>query len=511
MGGVLLFWAGCGSQSSLTTSPVSPPVAADVPVGLTVTDTPPAGVTVLFFQVNITAASLSPGSASLLSSAVPIPINVSQLQTDLAFLGSANVPAGTYASLSVTLSNPQLTVYNGSGATIGSGGNACANGTVCQLTPSATPVTLTFSATPFPVTLLAKSPLAFMLDIHLDTVIQTDLSVNLGVTNGVTISQFPAAPAGQPIPGLGHVMGTVQSLTTDGFTLQTLDGRTFSIDVDSSTSYSYPDSVCPANDFSCVATQQIVKAEVSLQPDGTLLASEVDYVQAAGQTVVEGSIIRLSASGSNTLMDLILQEGPTQSNTLPMGRRVTVTVPASGVTYAIDSGSFTLPSGLSFASVNDLFVGQEVSVAVQGSITTASGPGNSSPWAGIAPTTFTTNSITLEPSQLTGVVSGWSPIGMSFTLGTIPNVFMTFFGTANALPTLAPVNLAVQTTAQTAYTNLTPDNTAGLAVNDVISVKGWLFRYFVIPQICVADWGCAPIGEIVAETVVGRPGPTPLF
>ena len=160
------------------------------------------------------------------------------------------------------------------------------------------------------------------------------------------------------------------------------DGRTFTIDVDSSTTYDYPSSVCSTDNFSCLATQQVVKVEVSLQTDGTLLASEVNYVQPAGQMTVEGNIIRLSTSGGNTLMDLILQQGPDASNTLLFGRRVTVTVPASGVTYAIDSGTFTIPGGLSFASASDLIVGQEVSVVVQGSVATPNVSGSSSPWAG---------------------------------------------------------------------------------------------------------------------------------
>ena len=98
----LLFMSGCSSQSSVGTTPIGGSNPAEVPVSLTVTDTPPAGVTVLFFQLSITGASLSPGNVSLLSSTNPIPVNVAQLQTDSAFLGSANVPAGTYSSLSLT-------------------------------------------------------------------------------------------------------------------------------------------------------------------------------------------------------------------------------------------------------------------------------------------------------------------------------------------------------------------------------------------------------------------------
>jgi hypothetical protein len=498
----LLFMSGCGSRSSRI--PTSNP--ADVPVSLTVTDTPPSGVTVLFFQLSITGATMTPssgGSVSLLSSANPIPVNVSQLLTDSAFLGSANVPAGTYNSLSLTFSNPQLTIYNGSDSAIAS---TCALNTVCQLTPTTTPLTLAFSTAPFPVTLTANSPLAFKLDIHLETVIQSDLTVSLAATNGVTISQLPTPPSGTPIPHLGHLTGTIQSVNTsttpNGFTLQTRDGRTLTVDVNSSTSYNYPSSVCSADNSSCLATQQIVKVEVSLQTDGTLLASEVDYVQLAGQTTVEGNIIRLSTSGGNTLMDLILQQMSSTSSTLFLGHRVTVTVPVSGVTYAIDSGSFTLPGGLSFASASDLIVGQEVSVVVQGSVTTASGSSSWTPWAGPAATTFTTSSITLEPSQITGSVAAVPPTGqLSFTLSTLPVFFVPSMATASTPPTWGPVNITVQTTAATTFTNFTTDSISGLAVNDVVSVGGWVFS---------TPSGATTITQ-AAETVVDRPGVIPLF
>ena len=58
----LLFMSGCGSQSSVGTTPIGNPNPAEVPVSLTITDTPPAGVTVLFFQLSITG-SLSDISA----------------------------------------------------------------------------------------------------------------------------------------------------------------------------------------------------------------------------------------------------------------------------------------------------------------------------------------------------------------------------------------------------------------------------------------------------------------
>jgi hypothetical protein len=517
---------GCGSQSSVSTG--TNPSAVTAPVGLTVTDTPPAGVTVLFFQLSITGATLasqSGASVSLLSSTNPVPVNVSQLQTESAFLGSANVAAGTYNSLSLTFANPVLTIFNASDSGISS---TCAVGSVCTFTPPTTslsgPLTLSFSSTPFPITLTASSPLAFMLDIHLDTVIQSDLSLNLTATNGVALSQLPTPPTGDPISGLGRLIGTVQSGGTSAnpnqFTLQSWDGRTFTINVNSSTTYNYPSTVCSQDSFSCVQSGQVVKVTVSLPSDGSLLATEVDYLQPATQQSVEGTVVGLStSSGGNTIMDLILQVEPvsSMSSTLPLGQHVSVAVPSSGVTYAVDWGSFTPPSGitLSFGSASDLEVGQEVLVVVQGSVTTPSASGTSgtpsSTPVGPAALAFATSSITLEPSQITGTVGAVDANSLSFTLQTFPAFFVPPSATAGAPPTLVPIRILIATTTETTYEGLSPDNFSGVAANDLVSVEGWLFTLGVVPQWCTATAGCAPSTVMAAKAVLGRPGPTPLF
>jgi len=376
-------------------------------------------------------------------------------------------------------------------------------------------LTLTFSTTPFPLTLSANSPLAFMLDIHLDTVIQQDLSVNLAATNGVTISQLPI-PSGKH-PHLGHLVGTVQSLTPQtgtltGFTLQSIFGKTFTIDVNSSTTYNYPSALCSADDSTCVGAQQIVKVEVTEQSDGSLLASEVDYLQAAGQIVVEGNILRLSSSGGNTLMDLILQAGPNASNTLPLGGRVTVTVPSSGVTYAVDNGTFTLPGGLSLAQASDLVPGQEVSVTVQGPVSEGSGSGSSSGWGNKGHITFATNSITLEPSQITGLVTTVNTSAMTFTLGWDWGFFTPFSSWGASAPNLTANGVNVITTAQTTFADFTPDTISGVAVKDLVSVQGWLYLTpGATTSGCTTISQCADNTTIVAQTVTDRPGPTPFF
>jgi hypothetical protein len=503
---LIMLISGCGGNSTGPGTPLTIGVVT-TPVSLTVTDTPPLGVQVLFFQLSITGAMLQPGNASLLNSTNPVPVNVSQLQTETAFLGTANVATGTYTSLVLTFSNPQLTIFNGTSSTL----DGCAAGTVCQVTPTpptppaTSPLSLTFSSAPVPVTVAANTPLAFKLDIHLNTVIQPDLSLNLAATNGVSIAQLPSVTSG-PVAVLGNLIGTVESLGTNQFTLQTGDGRTFTIDVNSGTTYSgFPSSACSSENFSCLAAPtpptQIVKVAVSLQTGGTLLATSVTYQQPATQQVVDGNIVGLSTSGGNTVMQMILQNGPPTSAALPFGGRAVVTVPNSGVTFSVDSGGFTIPGGLSFASASDLSVGQEVQVVVTGSVTSN---GSGSTLLGpLGPTTpmLTTNSVALEPTQITGTVEAIYQSNSTFTLQTFPNFFLPPGPTAVA-PTFKAVSITVQATGQTTYQNLSPENFLGIPELGVVSVEGWLFSTPI---------GSSPATTIAASGVVGRPGPIPLF
>ncbi len=90
------------------------------PFALTLTDAPPAGVTVLTFQLTITGAVLQPGNVSVVNS--PVAVDLAQLQNESALLGALSIPTGTYASLTLTFSSASLTILNSTGAAIG----ACA-------------------------------------------------------------------------------------------------------------------------------------------------------------------------------------------------------------------------------------------------------------------------------------------------------------------------------------------------------------------------------------------------
>ena len=289
-----LLLSGCGGSNTIGTCAC--PIAPRGAVSISMTDDPPAGVSVLFFQVSLTNATLTPttgSTVSLLSNSTPIQIDVTQLQGLSAFLDTANVTAGTYNSLSLTFANPQLVVYNQSDASLGS---SCAVGAICTLTPTFdnNSQSLTFSSAPFPVTVSTTSPLGFLIDFHLNTVIQSDLSVNLAAANGVTVSELPAAPTPAQF---GFVTGTVTEVVPSNGEIELALpwGGSLFVEATSSTAFNnFPSTACTTPSIQCVAQGQIVQVQISSNvATGLPTVSQVNYVQQASAQTVEGTIVAI--------------------------------------------------------------------------------------------------------------------------------------------------------------------------------------------------------------------------
>ncbi len=498
----VLLLAGCNSSLTSTTGTGSSG-SNTVPVAVSMTDDPPAGVSVLFFQVSLTDATLTPATGSpvsLLSNGTPIQVDVTQLQALSAFLSTANAAAGTYNSLSLTFANPQLVIYNESDTSLGS---SCTIGSICQLTPAFDDdsATQTFSTAPFPLTLSSGSPLGLVIDFHLDTVIQSDLSVNLSATNGVTVSELPPPPAPRQFGSLTGTVGTVTA-ASDQFTVQTQWGRTFTIDTTTSTTFNdFPSSACTTAGIACLAQGQVVQVQVSGFSSGALTASQVTYVQQAAAQTVEGTIVSippLPLPVGETLLKVILHQSPTANSALPLGGVASVAVwgPGSGsntpTTFSIDSNGFTIPSGYIFTAASGLTVGQNVQITITpGSITTTGSGPSPDVWGPPPSLNFTASAIALEPSQLTGSITAIDSATTSFTLGFGGPFFAPW-------PMASPnaVSFDVVTTGQTTYTGFSTDTFDGLATGDFASVNGWLF-----PPATTGP------PTIIAQSVLMRPSP----
>lgn len=474
-------------------------------VSLSMTDDPPVGVSVLFFQVSLSGATLTPASGSpvsLLNNGSPIQIDVTQLQTLSAFLNLANVATGTYNSLTLTFANPQLVIYNQSDTSLGS---SCAVGSICTLTPTFDGASsITFSSSPFPVTVGINSPLAFLIDFHLNNVIQSDLSANLSATDAVSVSELPAAPTPAQF---GFVTGTVTEVVPSNGEIELALpwGGSLFVEATSSAEFNnFPSTAGATPSIQCVAQGQIVQVQISSGPsNGLPTVSQVNYVQQAGAQTVEGTIVAippLPLPVGQTLLRVLLHQNPSASASLPLGGIASILVlsPASGsntpTTFSIDSSGFTIPSGYAFATSNDLTVGQTIQVTVTPGSLTSTGTGPSAGvWGPPASVAFTASAIALEPSQATGTITALDSGTTSFTLGAAGAPFFAPW----PLPNATGFSFNVATTGQTTYTGFSPDSFSGLATNDFVSVNGWLFA---------PTTGTTP--NIVSQSVLMRPGPT---
>jgi hypothetical protein len=442
---------GCGAGSQ-TTQPLAPRS-----VSLSIRDNPPAGVSVLSCEIAVTGASMQPSDASqpavsLVSS--PIEVELTQLETEKALLNAVNAPEGTYSSISLTFANPELTILNQSGQPITMGTQTCLNGQVCEFKPSLNQSSVTITSAPFPVTISMSNPIGLVADFDLNSSIQN----NLSVTPSVTLAVVPGQPLngsnsqGLEIEDLEGVDGQVQSVSSTGFTLlDGTSGQTFTINVVSNTQFQDFNQIgCAANNFSCMQVGQIVEVEHLLVMDnGTLLASEVQLDDAVNEEQLEGTVVSVNAA-NNQFQMVIEDEEPAVSG-VSVGNSVTISINA-GAQFAIDADDLNnaIPSAVSFASVSDLLVGQEVKVRAL--VVT-------SPVTG---TTVTTDRVKLHTSQFTGTVMSIND--PNFIVNGLPALF-----TSNGIN-----QVQVQTSSGTEFEGVS--GVSALATGNNVVLRGLLFK-----------------------------------
>ncbi len=399
--------AGCGG-STQPTQPLAPRS-----LSLSIRDNPPAGLSVLSFEINVTGASLQPSDPKKAAVPVvtsPIEVELTQLETEKALLNAVNAPEDTYSSISLTFANPELTILNQSGQSITMGTQTCLNGQVCEFKPSLNQSSVTINSTPFPVTISASAPIGLVVDFDLNSSIQNNLSVSPAVTLAAVAAQ-PFNSSQMEIEDIEGLNGRVQSVSSAGFTLQdSTSGQTFTINVDNNTQFQDFNQVgCAANNFSCVQVGQIIEVEHLLVLDnGTLLASEIQLDDAVNEEQLEGTIVAVNAA--NNQFQMVVEDEEPVVPGVNVGNLVTISIntPAQ---FAVDSDDLSgaIPSGVSFASVSDLLVGQEVKVRAL----IVSSP--------ITGTTVTTDRVKLHMSQFPGTVASLNV--PNFAVNNLPALF----------------------------------------------------------------------------------------
>jgi Domain of unknown function (DUF4382)/Domain of unknown function (DUF5666) len=448
---VALVVLGCGGSSNMTLMPPPPPAAGNSLVTVTMTDTPPAGVTVLSFEITVTGAMLNPGNVQLVTH--PQKIEVKRLETESAFLATTNVAAGTYQSITVALANPELTFLNQTGAALGT----CPNNKVCEIDSNATG-SITLSAAPFPLTIGNNSPTGLQVDVNVANIVTQTLGVDFTAANAISVTQLTTQPTGE-LGKLDDVKGVVQNLdaTNKAFTLHTLSAD-YAITTDNHTEFDFDG--CPARNFSCLVNGQVVDVDANILPGGGFLAKSVDFDDDVEDDEVEGVIYRIDDA---THFEMVVLGELRSVNNVNVGNPVVVTL--SNPSFHVQTDNLVVPPALknAFQAATDtsqLVTGQVVQVRVN-----SSSPG--------PPIAITTQRVLLESTQFTANVSG-APTPPNFTVGTLPQLFV------NA----GISTIQVQTSNQTDFDGVS--GVSGLAGGNTVSLNGLLFQNGVNPPELIA-------------------------
>ena len=439
----------CGNNTMMN---VAPP--GSTAMSVTLTDTPPVGGTILSFEVSVTGATLNPGSVDLLGARGPVRVEITQLETESAFLNTANVPAGTYTGLSLTFANPELTFKNDTGAALA----GCAVGSVCQIKPTGT-LTSAVSLPGAGVVLSGgmaheggddngHGSAGIQIDVNPNTILGATLGVDFSQSGAVTATQLAAKNAGE-FDDLDDLNGVVQNLnaTNQTFTLHTLDGD-FVIATGSATEFEFEN--CPADNFTCLQNNLVVEVDARLMPGGTFIAKKIEFEDQAEDDELEGMVFKVDDA---THFEMVVVDELRNVNNVGLGNPVVVTL--SNPSFQVDQDGLNVPSGFQNAfqgetDTSQLLTGQVLQVRLTGSA--AQGP----------PVTVTANRVRLRMTQLTATVSG-APVPPNFSVANLP----AFFTRAGI------TSLQVQTSDKTDFDGASGVNS--LVDGNSVSLRGLLF------------------------------------
>ena len=331
------------------------------------------------------------------------------------------------------------------------GGNGCASGQVCQLSPTMTTSSVTLTGSPFPINVQANTP----FDMQMDFDLMDSLQSNMGMTPTMTSMMQPSSLGSDILDDMDDMIGQVSSVGSGSnqFTMSFVQGMpSMTITADANTTFIGFDAIGKPNSFAGMAQGQIVLAKMQLLAGGTLHAEKVRFESSAPQ-VIDGMIV---AVNNSTQFDMVITNEAPAFQGLNAGALVRINMQAGG-TFDIDDTDLPV-SGMSFAGSPDVMIGQVVQIEPSSALVSGTPP------------QLNTSHIRLMKTWMTATVA--SKLGAdTFTLQGLPGLF----GTAGFS------TMTVNTSAQTMFENVA--NVAALNVGDTVSVRGPMFMASGTPTI----------------------------
>ena len=432
---------------------------------------PPPNTNLLSFAVDVNTVTLTSSSGTSVNiplNATSLSVDLTKLQSDSVFLGtSATVPAGTYSSMSVSISNPVVTF-----CTQTTGNTGCATGSVTTLTGAA--ATPKITTAPFPLTLTSNQKTGLAINFNLGNALtvsttqpQVVTAVNLAATNVLSANSLPSTAtslASGQLDFVEDVTGVVTAVNTtaQSVTVQTATRGSLTAIATSSTVFS-PN--CTFFNLSltfsaCVVQGHVASLDMALNANGTFTLLEYDPLATTTGDWIEGIIT--STPSSTTQFQLVANNlvlsttGSLIGSALPLGSTVNITISVNSQPFVVDSKGLVGPSADPFTGRMDtstLAPGQTVAAR----ITTFTGA------SGSAFAAANTDFLFLRFTSVTGTVASVAPPN-TLTIQSLP----TFFGVTT------PVTAQLSTGAPS--TNFDGvSSSSSLTVGQTVSVSALYF------------------------------------
>lgn len=200
-------------------------------------------------------------------------------------LAVVNIPAGTYSGATLTVSNPEVTVVNGS-------------------TPASIPATLSSGtiAVTFPSNITVGSGTSSVLNFDLDLAASVTLNGSPTITSATVAPKFNVTTSTVNVNNeneesgeVDDVHGNVTAITAPNFTIQT---KTSTITFATDNSTQFKDGLTQLSDLK---VGDIVEVDGTTKADGTKLATKVEKEGGSSGDEAEGVISAVTGAPATSI------------------------------------------------------------------------------------------------------------------------------------------------------------------------------------------------------------------
>ncbi len=436
--------------------------ATSASVSVVAQSTPSKTTSVQSLRVQVTSAVLNPGNVQLVKT--PVTLDLANITTGSALLSMATAPAGTYTGLTITFSNPYVSIRNTTGSSITLPSGACSAQSTCSFTPVLKNDQADVTTGVFPLVVTAGKPDSFAVTMAVAKILQSDDSLDFssGVDTGVAQTGTSGSTTATGNEPLDSTLGVVQSIANGQLVLLSESNDVSpSIAIDSTTVFKFPSMICSANNVTCLAPGEIVVAALSLTSTGLVHADSISFADTANARLLEGTILSVSPA-SSSFQILVNKSFGFASGSSPDESSVTVTLQGSTF-FGINSVGYPAIAGATFSNMGGMLAGQSVLVDVS----SASQLPNVS-----------SSQVLLANSSSSGTISALGN-GSMFTLTSYSAE------QDNASPISSQVT--VETDAGTMYRSVSPAHFSSLANGQSVSATGPLFNTSPAPILAASQ------------------------